>query len=77
MGFWENVKNDYREEKEKQDAKEQAKDEARQNESEKEKLAKTANFAIKGAAIWYLAPFIAIAGVLAIMVVVWIWGMIF
>ena len=43
--------------------------------SEQEKLAKTGNMLIRGFAIWYLIPFIAIALVLMLMVGVWLWDM--
>ena len=51
----------------------QAKRKEQPKQSETEKLAKTGNILIKGFALWYILPFIAVAVILMVFAGVWVW----
>jgi predicted neutral ceramidase superfamily lipid hydrolase len=76
MGMLDQFKEDFKKEKAKMEAKEAAKAKQVTQPTETEKLAKTGNTIIKGVALWYLIPFLAVAAIVGVFFLVWIWDMI-
>lgn len=79
MGFMDQLKEDYKKEKEKYQTQEQEKQAKKEvnKPSEQEKLAKMGNTAIKGIVFWFLIPVFAVIAIAAVFLGAWVWDMIF